>query len=107
MEKQDGTGCHRGESEELCRAPPRATPCENIAVLWHGWFRGRQQTPPNLWGVGAAEQRGDVCSKSLELLLKPEPLAREEGLAGEVGSFPAGAASLLSLPAERLPLLCA
>lgn len=48
-----------------------------------------------------------MCSKSLELLLKPEPLAREEGLAGEVGSFPAGAASLLSLPAERLPLLCA
>lgn len=66
------------------------------ASLCFSCFRGGQQTPPSLWGVEASQQRGDVWSKGLKLLLKPEPLAREEGLAGELGSFLAGTASLQS-----------
>lgn len=92
MENQHGMGCSRGESEELCRTHTVGKhPCALVRL-----FGGRQQTPPSLWGEGTAKQRGDVRGKSLKLLLKAEPPAREEGLAGELGSFPT--ASLLSLP---------
>lgn len=98
VENQDGTGCCEGRVRS-CVGLQHAVGSHHCALA--GLFRGRQQTPPSLWGVGAANQRGGVCSKSLKLLLEPDPWPRKRGWPVSSAPFPA----LLPCRAASAPCL--
>ena len=89
-QQADEMGCRR-EVRELCRTNPCVALLGGKTTAWFG---------TGVLGAGSklsrAVNEGVMWSKSLKMLLKPATLAR--GLTGEDGSFPAGVASLVSVP---------